>query len=157
MASLNGFNANNVAPSVGFDVIPNGKYVALISESEMKVTQKEDGSYLKLTFQIVEGQFKGRNIWVNLNLANPNQKAVEIAQAELSAICRAVGVMTPTDSSELHNVPLLINVACVKDKRDETQMQNKIKGYEKLGGNGASSPPAMAGATSTSPPWARKS
>ena len=33
---------------------------------------------------------------------------VKIARGELSAICRAVGVMQPRDSVELHNVPLEI-------------------------------------------------
>ena len=34
--------------------------------------------------------------------------AVKIARAELSAICRAVGVMAPNDSVELHDLPLVM-------------------------------------------------
>jgi hypothetical protein len=45
-------------------------------------------------------------IWSRLNLDNP--KAVEIARRDLSAICRAVGVLTPGDSSELHDLPLVL-------------------------------------------------
>ena len=33
---------------------------------------------------------------------------MKIAHGELSAICRAVGVMQPKDSIELHNLPLLV-------------------------------------------------
>ena len=55
-------------------------------------------------------EFKGRNLWARLNLDNPNEIAVKIARAELSALCRAVGVLEPKDSVELHNLPLVISV-----------------------------------------------
>lgn len=42
---------------------------------------------------------------------------VKIARGELSAVCRAVGVMAPKDSVELHNIPLEINVGL--KKRDD--------------------------------------
>ena len=39
MANLNNFNANNVEPAADFDPIPAGKYVAVITDSEMKATK----------------------------------------------------------------------------------------------------------------------
>jgi len=45
MSTLN-FNANEVEPSAGFDVIPAGKYNAVISDSEMKDTRSGTGRYL---------------------------------------------------------------------------------------------------------------
>ena len=101
MADLNGFNANQVEPTTEFEAIPAGKYLAMITESEMKPTKSGAGSYLQLTFQILEGPYKGRFLWSRLNLNNANGTAVQIARSELSAICRAVGVMTPSDSVEL--------------------------------------------------------
>ena len=38
MANLNGFDANQVEPTASFDPIPAGKYLAAITESEMKPT-----------------------------------------------------------------------------------------------------------------------
>ena len=38
------FNANNVAPSTGFDAIPAGKYQAVISQSSIKATRNGAGS-----------------------------------------------------------------------------------------------------------------
>ena len=150
MAQLNGFNANNVEPTVEFDPIPAGKYLAMITDSEMKPTKSGSGSYLQLTFQILEGEFKGRFIWARLNLNNPNATAVQIAKAELSAICRAVGVMTPNDSVELHNLPLVITVKC--KKRDDTdEVTNEIKGYAKR--EAANGQPQQA--ASSTPPWRR--
>lgn len=150
MADLNGFNANQVEPSTEFEAIPAGKYLAMITDSEMKATKSGSGSYLLLTFQILEGEYKGRFVWARLNLHNANATAVQIARGELSAICRAVGVMTPNDSVELHNLPLLITVKC-KKRDDSGEVSNEVKGYAKR--EAASGQPQQA-ATST-PPWRR--
>ncbi|MFO7900232.1 MAG: DUF669 domain-containing protein [Planctomycetota bacterium] len=61
MANLNGFNAREVEPEVGFEPIPAGKYLAIITGSEMKDTKAGTGRYLELTFEVIEGKHKGRN------------------------------------------------------------------------------------------------
>jgi len=132
MANLSGFDANTVDPNFAFDPIPAGNYTAVITASEMKKTKKGTGQYLKLTFQVIEGEHKGRNLWARLNLDNPDAQAVKIARAELSAICRAVGVLAPKDSVELHNLPLMIKVG-VKNRDDNGEPTNVIKGYENKG------------------------
>jgi len=151
MANLNGFNAANVEPAVDFEPIPAGKYLAVITASEMKPTKTGSGTFLELTFQVIEGQYKNRMLWSRLNLDNPNAQAVQIAQAELSAICRAVGVITPKDSIELHNLPLLVTVK-VKKREDTGDLVNEIKAYAKK--EAATGQPQQQ-MTST-PPWSRK-
>lgn len=150
MANLN-FNATDVDPAVGYDPIPAGKYLAAITESEEKPTKSGSGSYVQLTFQILEGEYKGRLVWARLNLDNPNATAVKIARAELSAICRAVGVMSPKDSAELHNLPLVISVG-VKPRKDNGEPSNVIRGYEKRGA--AAKPPAATTGNGKAP-WQR--
>jgi hypothetical protein len=159
MATLNGFNAHDVDPNVGFDAIPAGKYLAIITESETKPTKSGVGSYLQLTFQIIDGPNKGRLIWARLNMQNPNETTVKIAKGELSAICRAVGVMKPNDSVELHNLPLVISVGC--KKRDDTgDITNVIKGYAKRDSAapapGLSRPAPTANGAGSTPPWKRQ-
>jgi len=151
MANLNGFDANSVNPATDFEPLPAGKYLAIITDSEMKSTKSGSGNYLELTFQVIDGPFKGRMLWSRLNLDNPNAQAVQIAQGELSAICRAVGVMQPKDSIELHNLPLLVTVKC--KKRDDTgDVVNEIRGYaKKETANGA-----RAQETTNTPPWSRR-
>ena len=151
MAHLNNFDANTVEPVDSFEPIPAGKYLAVITESEMKPTKSGSGHYLELKFQIIEGEFKGRPLWSRLNLDNPNAQAVRIARGELSAICRAVGVMQPKDSVELHNLPLSIKVTC-KKRDDNGEITNEIKGYAKK--EAALGQPQQA--TADTPPWARK-
>jgi hypothetical protein len=155
MADLNGFDANQVEPTGDFDPIPAGKYLAVITDSEMKPNKAGTGSLLQLTFQIVDGEYQNRLIWTRLNLDNPNAVAVQIARADLSAICRAVGVLSPRDSVELHNLPLVIHVRC-KKRNDTGDIVNEIKGFAKREtpnqvGQPTSAPPS----NNSSPPWKR--
>ena len=154
MANLSGFNAHEVEPTTSFEPLPAGKYLAAITESEMKPTKNGGGSYLQLTFTVLEGEYKNRVVWARLNLQNPNAVAAKIAKGELSAICRAVGVMQPRDSAELHNLPLLITVKC--KKRDDTgELGNEVKGYEPKNAAPAVGRPQQAPTTSNTPPWKR--
>jgi hypothetical protein len=163
MANLNGFDANTVEPANDLEPIPFGKYVAVVTDSEMKPTKNGSGNYLQLTFQIIEGPHANRLLWVRLNLDNPNATAVEIARRELSSICRAVGVLTPNDSTDLHNLPCFIHVK-VKRRSDTGEMQNEVKGYSRrdasakpiaaseMSSDAASSPDASG---TDAPPWQR--
>ena len=154
MADLNGFNATEVEPTTSFEPLPAGKYLAAITESEMKPTKSGTGSYLQLTFTILEGEHKNRVLWARLNLNNPNTTAVKIARSELSAICHAVGVMQPRDSVDLHNLPLVITVKC--KKRDDTgELTNEIKGYAKKDAAGANGQQPQAPVADNTPPWKR--
>ena len=150
MANLRGFDATQVEPSTTFDPIPAGKYLAAIIESNMKPTKSGKGQYLELTFQILEGDFKGRKVWARLNLDNPNAQTVKIARGELSAICRAVGVMAPNDSTDLHNLPVVIGVRC-KKRQDTGEITNEVRGFAKR--EAASGKPQQA--QTDTPPWMR--
>lgn len=150
MANLSGFNANEVDPAIAFEPIPAGKYLAVITASEMKPTKSGVGNYLELTFQVLDGPFKGRVLWARLNLDNPNPTTVKIARAELSAICRSVGILQPKDSQELHNLPLQVSVS-VKKRSDTDELTNEIRGYERK--QAATGQPQQA--VTNTPPWAR--
>jgi len=154
MANLNGFNATEVEPTTSFEPLPAGKYLAAITESEMKATKSGSGSYLQLTFTILEGEFKNRVLWARLNLNNPNATAVKIARGELSAICRAVGVLQPRDSVDLHNLPLVITVK-VKKREDTGELTNEIKGYARKDAANGNGQQPQAPVTDNTPPWKR--
>ena len=78
MAYLNNFDANTVDPATSFDPLPAGKYVAAITESQMKPTKSGNGHYLELTFDVLDdgspagSKYKGRKVWARLNLDNSN-------------------------------------------------------------------------------------
>lgn len=153
MVSLSGFDASEVEPSKGFDPLPEGRYTALIVDSEEKPTNSGKGSYLSLKFQIIDGEHKNRTLFSNLNLDNPSEQAVAIAKRDLSAICRAIDVITPKDSSELHNKPMVIKVG-LRKRKDTGEMANTIKAYEPTGG--AKSVDANSGSDDSKPAWMKK-
>lgn len=150
MASLNGFDASQVPEQMEFTALPEGQYVVIATASEMKPTKNGQGQFLQFTFEVLDGPQKGRKVWARLNLVNGNQTAVDIAQRELGAICRAVGIIKPNDSAELHNRPLLITVAVEIDERKREG--NVIKKYEAV--NAAGVAPVGNAAPAGAAPWA---
>jgi len=136
MSNLSGYNfdASTIEPSSSYDPIPAGWYQAIISNSEMKPTRDGYGEYLSLTLQVIEGQYSNRLVFARLNLKNANDKAVDIARKDLAAICRAVGVMSPQSSEELHDKPLMIKVK-VRAAQGEYDASNDVAGYKGVDGN----------------------
>lgn len=133
LSDLN-FDAQTVEPNQ-FDNLPPGEYQVAIVDSVRQNTKAGTGQYLQLELQVLDGPHRGRKLFDRLNIVNPSAKAAEIARGTLSAICRAVGVMTPQHSGELHDKPLLIKVT-VKDN-GEFGPKNEIVAYKPLGGQKA--------------------
>ena len=164
MAHLDGFNANEVEPTAAFEPLPAGKYLASITASERKPTKIGNGEYLQLEYTVLDGECKGRKVWDRLCINHPNELTQKIARGNLSAICRAVGVMQPRDSVELHNLPLVITVKC--RKRDDTgDITNEVKGYEPRASSQTAFPttgpvvggdkPQQSAPADNTPPWNR--
>jgi hypothetical protein len=155
MAYLNNtFDASAIEPNQPLETLPPGRYTAHIINSEMRPTRSGSGQYLWLEMEVLEGQFKGRRIWDQLNLINPNAQTVEIAQRTLSAICRAVGQMQVEDSEQLHFKPLAVTLKVEPAGPDKTGVwrdaRNRVSGYSAV--NSASTPaPASAPAAAPAP------
>lgn len=142
--NLSGFNAEEVEPNEGFSPLPAGDYQVIITESQMKKTKDGQGQYLELKMQILNGQYQNRVIFDRLNLVNKSDVAVQIAKGSLSSICRSVNVLTPNDSSELHNKPLTASLKIRKDA--DGNPQNEVKGYKpRHSGSGKQQEPATSG------------
>lgn len=150
MMDLGGFDANTVEPNAPREVLPAGWYKCVFTKSEEKPTKAQTGSYLQMNAEIIEGEHQGKSLTERLNLNNPNVTAVEIAQRTLSAICRAVGVMTPRNSDELHDKPLMVKVK-VKAAQGDYGASNEIEGYSEVSG----APKTEAKAGGSTPPWKR--
>lgn len=177
MASLNGtFDATEVAPAVPLEVLPPGKYLAQLIESEMLPTKAGDGQFLKLVFEVLEGPATRRKIFDQLNLVNRNDQTVEIAQRTLSAICHAVGQVQVSDSEQLHFKPLVVTLKVEPAGPDRhgvhREARNKVAGYSPAATGTAGSvpqrpisaaprpapaapPPAARTGAAATPPWRR--
>ena len=93
------------------DLIPHGRYDARIVRSQFSPAAT---GRLDLDFEIVGGKYDGHVIVKQLHLHSPSASAQRRARADLSQVCRAVGVMAPKDSSELHDIPMVINIGVAK-------------------------------------------
>lgn len=140
MASLN-FNAASVPPTQSFEALPAGWYNTMIIGSEMRPTKDGQNQYLRLTLQIVDGQYANRQVFDNLNLQHSNPVASEIAYRKLSAYCHATGVMQVQDSQQLHGIPFKSRIT-VRPADGQYEASNDVKDVKHMqdpsaGGNGA--------------------
>lgn len=133
------FDATQVAPSTGYEPLPEGWYNVAISESEIKPTKDKEGAYLQLKAKVIDGPQMGKVVFIRLNVQNKNQQAVDIAYGELSAICHVTGVYNVQESTQLHNIPFQLRVIV---KAGDNGPNNEIKGYKDAQGND----PGKAGA-----------
>lgn len=161
MASLN-FNAANVAPATRPGPIPKGTYLAHIIESDLQPLKSGNGEALKLVFEVLDGEYKGRKVIERLNIVHANAQTQNIAQSQLSALCHAIQVMELRDSGMLHYKPVRISVTIRESAGYDPQ--NSVNGYEAASGGmpvhaSAAAPfqqPAAAPAANSAPAWARK-
>lgn len=112
---LSKFYASEEPESLERTPVPAGHYLAVISDTESKLTRKaqesgnkNDGFYLSITFDIIEGPCQGRKVFHNVNLLNQSEKAVQIGRHELAAIYRALGLENVKTDEELRDKPLMI-------------------------------------------------
>ena len=140
MTDLSGlnFNADAEEPFRDFSALPAGEYMCVITDSPVKTTKAGTGQYLELKLQVIEGEYKDRNLWVRLNIINPNPVAVQIARSELGAICKAVGIVQLVNSGQLHGIPLMVKVSI---REYEGKPQNECKGYAAITQAPAYTPP----------------
>jgi hypothetical protein len=76
MAKLGGtFDATGVEPNAPLEALPPGDYRVQILQSEMRVTKAGTGQLLWLDMEVLEGPLKGRHVYDQLNLINPNPTA----------------------------------------------------------------------------------
>lgn len=144
MAQLN-FDASQVDPQFRVTLIPAGTYVGQIVDSMVRAARSGNGKYLELRMVLADGDTM-RRYTVRLNLWHANPVACEIARAELSAICRAVGVLRPTDSAELHGRPMAVTIG-VRRRKDRDEDENYVVDYRAL-------PPAQTAKSDHVPPAA---
>lgn len=154
MAKL-GFDASTVEPSTGFQALPKGDFLMVITDSEMKPIKSGKGEGLNLTFEVIDGPHTRQKAFLWLNLVHENAQAVEISQRTLSAICHAVGVMKPDDSEQLHDIPLIVTMAKDRNDPDRTVPQGFKSAKEGTVPAGTNRTPPAAKTASATPPWKR--
>lgn len=149
MQLIQAFNAQQYDPTQGVGSLPIGKHPVIVESSEVKANKANDGGYLQLNLRIIDGPQQGTTGAYRLNLYHSNQQTVEIAHRQLSAICHVIGVFQVTDSSQLHNLPFLVEVGPQKNDPAYTEVKKvyDMNGNEpgKAGQGAAPAQPQAAG------------
>jgi len=144
MANLQHIDMNGVdiGPDAGsgFDLLPEGKYSAMVTESKLIPTkgtyQPEPGAkpvpkgwILELTWQILSGPHERRLVWDKITLIHTSADAQRIGRETWKKACRAAGISyAPQDSSEIHNKLVRIQVK-TKPASNGYEASNAVKAY----------------------------
>ena len=146
------FDASQVEPQAPNGPIPAGTYLAHIIESDLRQFKSGNGTGLALTFVVIDGEYKSRRVWTNLNIQHTNPDAQRIGQQQLSSLCRALNALRITRTEELHFKPVKIRVKIRVD--DNYGDKNEIAGFEAASGPGIpTAPDAPAVARAAKRPW----
>lgn len=125
MPSLGNFDPNQHHDS--YEPLPAGDYLVMVSESTIDV--KDDGSqFVKVTMEVLQPEnYYGRKCFANFTLEHSNPKAVEVGRRILANLCRAVGVMSPRETEELHGIPFFVRLAV--EQWQDGSLHNEPKAY----------------------------
>lgn len=129
------FDSNQVDPDPGFDLLPPADYRLHVVDSDVRSTKDGQGRYVWVEMDVLDGPFAGRKLWHNFNILNPSDKAQQIGQSQLSALCHAIGVGAMTDSEDLHLKPFIASVG-VRPAREGYEAQNRVKSFKPASGGG---------------------
>jgi hypothetical protein len=161
-----GFDVSDVTPDTGatggsYDPIPDGEYVLKALDAEEKATSAGTGSYIKVKFEVVKGEYTGRLIWQNFNINNPSEKAQRIGRQQMVAWATACGKPDADDTDKLLDKPFSAAVSIEKGTGGYSD-SNRIKAFlfnqEAAPAKAAPKPvakpaPAAAPASKSANPW----
>lgn len=128
-----GFDVSDVTPDTGatggsYDPIPDGEYVLKALDAEEKATSAGTGSYIKVKFEVVKGEYTGRLIWQNFNINNPSEKAQRIGRQQMVAWATACGKPDADDTDKLLDKPFSAAVSIEKGTGGYSD-SNRIKAF----------------------------
>lgn len=132
MSFFDSFDADSIQASSAPDVIPEGRYRAVIASVAERQT-RNNGLQISVGFEINDGgKYNGQRVFENYNVLCPSSaKAEEIARGQLASMCKAANVKPIGNGSNMRGRSLYISVSVANDDYNGG-MKNKIKGYSSV-------------------------
>lgn len=157
------FDSSTVEPSESRDgaPLPAGLYPVEITNAEVKELSKKNGHGLNLEFTVIDGPHAKRKVWQLLCIVHENEQTQQIAQAQLSALCRACGINGVLDDTDMLFQRVLSVRTKIRPAQGDYGPKAEVSGYEPMGAASAqanSTPAAnrgMSGGASAAP-WKKK-
>ncbi len=122
-----GFDPNSVEAAKNIQAIPPGDYTCLVEKAETKQTKARTGHILSIILKVVDGEYAGRKVFHNINVANPSAVCVKIGLGELASLSKAIGLQGLVQSSAQLTGAVVIAHVKVKDG------QNDVRAYSPAG------------------------
>lgn len=115
MADLDNINFNEYEEMQEFELIPEGTYNAVVSNSEVIDLKNNRGKALKMEFTLADGTYKNRKLWNVYSLWHVDNEIARFGRSAFATLCKAaLGHANPRKSEELHQRMVVIRVA-IKD------------------------------------------
>lgn len=153
------FNAAEVEPQAPRGaVLPAGLHPVEITNAEVKELKSGKGTGLTLEYTVIDGPHAKRKVWQLLCIKHDNEQTEQIAQAQLSALCRVVGINGVLDDTDMLFQKMLQIRTKVRPAQGNYDEQAEVAGYEPMGTGTAPTTaraPAPA-AGKAAAPWVRK-
>lgn len=154
------FDARNVETTTTYELLPDGDYVCIIEDANMRDTAS-GGAMLVVEMVVLTGPNEGRKIIDRMNIVNKNETAVDIAKRQYAKLVVAIGKPTALDTEDLKNCRVIAVVKTEQGKgtyiaKDGTERprgaQNVVKDYKPVT---AAQAPAQAAASPAAKkrPW----
>ncbi len=133
MTNIGEFNPDQHEDAKSFEILPAGWYAMQTINAEVRKNSKAEGQHLWLELEMLEipqqVQFKGRCAWDRLNMWNPKEQTVKIANSRLKQICKSIGLGTISDSDALLGKQIAVKLK-VRPADGKYEAQNEIIEYD---------------------------
>ncbi|NBS35068.1 MAG: DUF669 domain-containing protein [Methylocystaceae bacterium] len=144
----------------GFSLLPPGDYLVALKEArELTTTKNGQGTTLPLCFEVIDGDFTGRLIWIRPIFSHQKEAAQRFGQSLLKELCTAAGILVLEDTNQLLGVPVVGSVIIEKDKNGVYEDQNRIRSFSSAQGQAAPvavAAVAPAARAASAPSWIKR-
>lgn len=114
-----------------FEPVPQGTYLVIADDVELRDTKAGDGQYLNVKFKILDGEQDGRMVYHRFNIKNKNEKATNIGLSQLRSFMRLSGRSDMALQSPLDLVGMRC-LAVVKHKTDDYGTKAEISYFKEV-------------------------
>jgi hypothetical protein len=134
-------------------VLPAGIYDVEITDAEVRELKSGKGTGLSITYTVLAPEeHTNRKIFQNLNIKHENPEAEQIAQSQLSALCRTLGIGQLDDTDDLFGKTVRVRVKVRPAKGDYAE-SNDVTAFEAIGATPAKATAAPAAKSASKAPW----
>ena len=75
-----------------YDPLPEGRYLVALDRAEEVATKAGNGSYVKSSFKVLDGDSKGRLVFHNFLINHPTARAAQIGREQITKMLKAMNV-----------------------------------------------------------------